>query len=60
MWIVSSALWAVWLMLQKPRLQMLALGTQCDDEGLWSTAPNEEMLNVWQKGGEFWKILNIR
>lgn len=31
---------------------MLALGTPCDDEGLWLIAPNKEKLNVWQKGGE--------
>lgn len=31
---------------------MLALGTPCDDEGLWLIAPNEEKLNIWQKGGE--------
>ena len=31
---------------------MLALGTPCDDEGLWFIAPNEEKLNVWQKGVE--------
>lgn len=31
---------------------MLALGTPSDDEGHWFTTPNEEKLNVWQKGGE--------
>lgn len=52
MWIMSSVPWAVPLMLQAPGPQILALGTPWDDEGLWFISPNEEKLNVWQKGGE--------